>query len=74
MDTLSEIEARWKCLLDWSKDKMAGAFSTNAEEAFTRSIKITERKKMTDSEIELYYEIAKCVEFIKKNNYSTVRL
>eukprot|EP00112_Aurelia_sp_Birch-Aquarium-sp1_P009642 Seg2100.8 transcript_id=Seg2100.8/GoldUCD/mRNA.D3Y31 product="hypothetical protein" protein_id=Seg2100.8/GoldUCD/D3Y31 len=53
---------------------MASAFSSKAEDVFTKNIEIGYENEVKDELLEEYYEIDTCVKFITQNSYEKVAL
>lgn len=51
---------------------MASAFSSKAEDVFTKNIEIGYENEVKDELLEEYYEIDTCVKFITQNSYEKV--
>eukprot|EP00794_Sanderia_malayensis_P016645 gene16645-18335_t len=53
---------------------MAATFYTNAHDTLSKSLNISVKTEYDTRHLESYYDIARCVEFIRKNSYEKVAL
>lgn len=53
---------------------MASAFSTNSEDAFTKTVEFQHEPNVKAEKIEDYFEIDKCVKFLKNGSFIRVRM
>ena len=51
---------------------MASAFSTNSDDAFTKTVEICHESEIKDEEFADYFEIEKCILFIENGSYERV--
>ena len=54
------------------QSKMASAFSSKAEDVFTRNVEIGYENELKDELIEDYYEVETCVKFVTENSFEKV--